>query len=72
MLINGVPHIRPTTVIGSNSDACFALTGGVDAEMIANWRNDFGYETLEPIILDESQMGDGADTWIGLNSISNL
>ena len=71
VVINGEPHFRPTSPGGRETEALGLLSSG-DLEVLAMWRNDIGYETLEPIVLQEHEMGDGSDSWKGVNAFSNL
>jgi len=72
VLINGAIYIQPRS-IGPSDQAIVALGIGT-AEDQANWQGPDmgGYETLEPIIINENQVGDGSDNWFGLTSIGNL
>ena len=71
VVINGEPHFRPTSPGGQETEA-LGLLASNDLEVLAMWRNDLGYETLEPIVLQEHEMGDGSDSWKGMNAFSNL
>ena len=73
VLINGALHIQPRNCTASSEQAYTQYAQG-SIEDQENWReNDIGgYETLEPIILNENQMGDGSDNWIGLHSFGKL
>lgn len=68
--INGMAFIQPRS-IGLPDQALNAFNLG-SVEDQNNWRDaDMGgYEILDPIVLNENQLGDGADNWIGLHSIS--
>ena len=70
VLINGAVHVRPW-IGGMNDQALTALAqdSQEDRDM---WRQDIGYDLLNPIVINENQMGDGSDNWIGLHSISNV
>lgn len=70
VLIDGLVHIRPW--IGGMTDAALGLLGADSSEDKGMWRMDIGYESVVPIILNESQVGDGSDSWIGLHQISNI
>lgn len=72
VVIDGKPNIQPRAIGGS--DAALGVLGYASAEDQVNWRDHDmgGYETLQPIVIDECQMGDGTDTWMGLNAISNF
>jgi len=72
VLINGKLHVQPRSA-GLPDQAIVALGIGT-AEDQANWRGEdmTGYETLEPIVVNENQMGDGADNWMGLHSFGNI
>ena len=67
--INGEVYIQPRSIGLSDQAVTQYAQGSVEDQ--DNWRdNDMGgYETLEPIVLNENQMGDGSDTWVGLHSI---
>lgn len=70
VVLNGKSLVQPRS-LGLNKQA-FAQLARDSAEDQANWREGDlgGYETLQPIILGEHQMGDGADNWMGLHKIS--
>lgn len=71
VVINGNVHVQPRSIGGS--DAALAVLNYASAEDVALWRQDLGgYETLEPIVIDECQMGDMSDNWMGLNAVSNF
>ena len=72
VLINGTLNLQPRSI--GPSDESLTQFGRDSAEDQNNWReNDLGgYETLEPIILNECQMGDGSDNWIGLHSFGKI
>lgn len=71
VLINGAIHVQPS--IGGATDSALLALGINTAEDQSMWRGDIGgYELLEPIVLNECQMGDGSDNWIGLHAISNI
>ena len=70
-VINGCPHIQPRSIGGS--DAALSLLGYASAEDQVAWRDNIGgYEVLQPIVMEENDMGDGADNWMGMNAVSNL
>lgn len=70
-VINGSPHIVPRSI--GPSDSALSRLGADGAEAKDTWREgDFAYETLEFIVIEEHQMGDGSDNWMGMTSISNL
>jgi len=71
VVINGNMHFEPTGPGGNESQA-IGLLANADLEVLAMWRQDLGYETLEPIVLQEHEMGDGSDSWKGMNAFSNL
>jgi len=72
VLINGQLFIQPTSAVGVTDHSLTAL-GNDSNEDKTLWRQDMGgYETLEPIVVNECQMGDGNDNWIGLHSIANI
>jgi hypothetical protein len=69
--INGALHVQPRS-IGLPDQAFAMLNSGNTADQ-AMWRSDMaGFEILHPIVLDENQMGDGTDNWMGLNAVSDL
>lgn len=71
MVVNGCPYISPRSI--GVPDAALGRLGVDGAEAKDTWREgDFCYETLEPIILEKHQMGDGSDNWVGLNAISDF
>lgn len=71
MVIRGVPHIQPRNI--GIADSALNILGKDNLENRMNWREaDFAYESLEPIIIEEHVLGDGSNSWIGLNSIGNL
>lgn len=69
LVINGAPHIMPQVGGAPNTALAPLATDGENLDM---WRGDFAYETLEPIVVDECQVGDGSNTWLGMTKISNL
>ena len=73
VLQDGKLFIQPRSVQGCGDQALVQL-GRDHAEDQANWRDSDlgGYEILEPIILNENQVGDGSDNWIGLHLIGNI
>lgn len=71
VIINGNVFVQPTSTGMTNKS--IDVLGLAGAEDISLWRQDIGgYETLEPIIVEECEMGDGRDNWIGLHAVSNL
>jgi len=70
--INGQLFLQPRSCC--LSDQAIVALGKGNAEDQDCWRGPDmgGYETLEPIVLNENQMGDGSDNWIGLHSIGNI
>ena len=68
--IAGAVHVRPW--VGGMNDQALTLLAADSAEDQSMWRMDIGYELLNPIVLNENQVGDGSDNWIGLHSISNI
>ena len=69
--INGVTCVQPRS--DGIHPHSLAQLGRDRAEEQNNYRDgDMGYETLEPIILNENQVGNGSDNWVGLHKISNL
>jgi hypothetical protein len=70
VLINGAVHVRPW--IGGMNDQALSALAQDSQEDKDMWRQDIGYELLNPIILNENQMGDGSDNWMGLTSVSNI
>lgn len=71
VVLDGNVYVQPTSY-GSGGTAIGMLAND-SAEDVALWRQDIGgYHTLEPIVVNECQMGDGCDNWIGLHAISNI
>ena len=70
VMIAGMLHILPW--VGGMNDQALTLLAADSAEDQNMWRMDIGYETLNPVVLTENQMGDGSDSWLGLHSISNI
>lgn len=70
VFINGTLHVRPW--IGGMNDQALGLIAADSQEDRDMWRQDIGYESIESIIIDECQMGDESDTWMGLHRISNF
>ena len=70
VVVDGNPHIQPRS-IGSTDAALTNLNTAATNEDQITWRSDMAYETLEPYVIDENQMGDGSDNWIGMHSVSN-
>src|SRR5512135_137953 len=68
--VSGVPHVQPRgNSISDQSLRVLAVDTQEDREM---WRQDSGYELLDAIVVNEHQIGDGSDTWIGLHLISHI
>lgn len=70
LVINGAPNIMPRAM-GMNNQSLGRI-GADSAEDRDMWRGDFAYETLQPIIVEEHEMGDGSDNWKGMTAISNF
>lgn len=72
VLQDGKLFIQPRSI--GLSDQAFNQMGRDSAEDVQNWRDHDlgGYETLEPIVVGEHQMGDGSDNWMGLHKITNF
>lgn len=70
LMIGGAPHIMPRSE--GLSDQSLTRVNADSQEDRDMWRNDFAYETLEPIIMEEHEMGDMSDSWKGMTAISNL
>jgi len=72
VLINGKLHMQPRS-IGPSDQAITQFAQGSTTDQ-DNWRDGDmgGYETLEPIVLNDNQMGDGSDNWIGLHSLGKI
>src|SRR5574340_1204067 len=73
VLQDGKLFVQPRSIM-SNSDQALVQLGRDHAEDQANWRDGDlgGYEILDPIVINENQMGDGSDNWMGLHSVANL
>ena len=70
VFINGALHVRPW--IGGINDQALTILAQDSQEDIDMWRQDIGYELLNPVVINECQMGDGSDNWMGMHAISNF
>lgn len=72
-VIDGQTNLQPRSIMGTG-DQAFTQLGRDRADEIGAWRdNDLGgLETLEPIVLNENQMGDWSDSWMGLHRFDNI
>ena len=71
LVINGTPHIMPGS-FGCTEKQALSRLAADSQEDRDMWRGDFAYETLSPIVIEEHQMGDGSDNWMGVTAISNF
>ena len=72
-VINGQTTIQPRSIM-SNSDQAWNQLAKTAADELDNWRDGDlgGLETLEPIVINENQMGDWSDSWMGLHRFDNI
>lgn len=72
LVIDGTPHVQPRTIGGT--DKAFTMLGVDNVIDQDKWRDHDigGYETLQPIVVGEHQMGDGTDNWIGMVAFGNI
>jgi hypothetical protein len=68
--INGGLHVRPW--VGGMTDQALSLLAADTQEDKDMWRMDLGYELVNPIVMNENQMGDMSDNWMGLHAVSNI
>jgi hypothetical protein len=69
--VQGQPLQMIMGIQSSVNDQAIARLAADQAEDQDMLRNDFAYESIEPIVLEENQLGDGSDNWIGMSKISN-
>lgn len=72
VITDGKTLIQPRSI--GPGDQAYVQMGRDSAEDVQNWRDHDlgGYETLQPIVIEEHQMGDGSDNWMGLHKLSNV
>lgn len=73
VVINGSPHVQPHSIdTPASAFARLTTNSGCNLEDTLYWRGgDIGrYEVLDPVIVDECQMGDSEDTFFGLHAMS--
>lgn len=61
-------YVMPTTISGDITNGAGLLAGDTNDNEMRLGRGSMGYSNLNPIVIDENEMGDLSDNWKGLHS----